>query len=140
MRQERRSLSYDLMVFDPAAASRGRKAFMKWFARQTRWAETHGYDNPDVPTAPLRRCFAEISRTFPPLNGPLAGEDVDDPRVTDYSLGRTVIAAFGWSQAEAAYARVKELAARHSVGFSDANSGEADIRLPTPSRGLEKSR
>jgi hypothetical protein len=130
-------MSYDLMVFDPAAAPGERKAFLAWFRQQTRWTETHGYNNPDVPTPALRAWFMEMIRWFPPMNGPLASDDVDDPRVTDYSVGETVIyAAFAWSQAGAAYERVKELAAKHGVGFFDL--GSDDIWLPAPGGGLEK--
>lgn len=128
------------MVFDPSATPRGRKAFMKWYNQQTQWTETHGYNNPDVPTAPLRAWFQEIIKTFPPMNGPLASDDMDDPKVTDYSVGQTVIyAAFAWSQAEAAYALVKSLAARHRVGFFDISSFDSDIWIPTPDGGFEKS-
>ena len=132
-------MSYDLMVFDAAAAPRGRKAFMEWYSRQTQWSETHGYNNPDVPTAPLRAWFQAMIKTFPPMNGPLASDDVDDPRVTDYSVGQTVVyAAFAWSQAEAAHEHMKGLAAKHRVGFFDVSSTEADIWLPTADGGFEK--
>jgi hypothetical protein len=132
-------VSYDLMVFEPAAAPPGRKAFLAWLARQTQWTETHGYNNPDVPTPALRAWFAEMIKSFPPMNGPLRSDDVDDPRVTDYSVGETVIyGAFAWSQAGAAHLRVKELAAKHRVGFFDVGSG--DIWLPTPDGKLEKMR
>ena len=128
------------MVFDPTAAPYDRKAFMEWYDQQTQWTETHGYNNPDVPTAPLRAWFQEMTKTFPPMNGPLASDDVDDPKVTDYSVGQTIIyGAFAWSQAEAAHEQVKRLAARHRVGFFDISSSEGDIWLPTPEGGFERS-
>lgn len=127
------------MVFDAAAAPRGRKAFVAWYDQQMQRTETHGYNNPDVPTAPLRAWFQEMIKTFPPMNGPLASDDVDDPKVTDYSVGQTVIyGAFSWSQADAAYAHVKGLAAKHRVGFFDVSSNGGDIWLPTPEGGFEK--
>jgi hypothetical protein len=130
-------VSYDLMVFDPDAAPRDRAAFMAWYARQTQWTETHGYNNPDVPTPALRAWFVEMIRSFPPMNGPLRSDDPDDPTVTDYGVGEMVIyAAFAWSQAEAAHERVKELAAKHRVGFFDVSS--SDVWLPTPGGKLEK--
>jgi len=132
-------MSYDLMVFDPAAAPRERGAFMKWFEQQTQWTETHGYNDPNVPTPPLRAWFTEMIQTYPPMNGPLASDDDDDPKVTDYSVGKTVIyGAFAWSEAQAAYAQVKSLAARHHVGFFDVSGQEGDIWLPTPDGGLEQ--
>jgi hypothetical protein len=132
------SLSYDLMVFDAAAAPHGRQAFIEWYQHQTQWTETHGYNNPDVPTPSLRAWFQEMIKSFPPMNGPLASDDVDDPKVTDYSLGQSVIyCAFAWSEAEAAHALVKELAAKHRVGFFDVSSNEAEIWLPMPNGGFE---
>jgi hypothetical protein len=133
-------LSYDLMVFDAAVAPRGGKAFIDWYEQQTQWTETHGYNAPDVSTAPLRAWFQEIIKTFPPMNGPLASDDVDDPKVTDYSVGQSVIyCAFAWSQAEPAYDQVKRLAAKYRVGFFDVSSNASDIWLPTPDGGFEKS-
>jgi len=78
-------------------------------------------------------------KAFPPLNGPLAADDCDDPTVTDYSLGRRVIyAAFGWSQAEKAYARMRELAEVHRVGFFEVSAHKGDIWLPTADGGYHR--
>jgi hypothetical protein len=124
-------MSYDLMVFDVSAAPRSQQAFMDWYGKQTKWQESHGYNNPNIPAPALQTWFHEIIRTFPPMNGPLASNDHDDDRVTDYSLGRSVIyAAFAWSEADAAYQLVKELAAKHEVGFFDVSGDEGDIWLP----------
>jgi hypothetical protein len=132
-------LSYDLMVFDAATAPRGRETFMAWYGQQTQWSESHGYNDPEVPTPALRAWFQEMIKSFPPMNGPVASDDVDDPKVTDYSVGRSVIyAAFAWSQAEPAYQRTKELAAKHRVGFFDVSSNEGYIWLPTPNGGFER--
>jgi hypothetical protein len=132
-------VSYNLMVFDAAAAPRGRNAFTAWYERQTQWTETHGYNDPDVPTPALRGWFREMIGSFPPMNGPLASDDPDDPKVTDYSLGQSVIyAAFAWSQADSAYQRMKELAAKHHVGFFDVSSTDGEIWLPTADGGFEK--
>jgi hypothetical protein len=124
-------MSYDLMVFDPAAAPHTREDFLEWYERQTEWGEGHSYDDPQVTTPALAGWFAEISQSFPPMNGPLASNDYDDPKVTDYSIGRSVIyAAFAWSQAEAALQAVDRLAAKHGVGFFDVSSEQGEIRFP----------
>ena len=126
-------MSYDLMVFDSKAAPRNRSAFLEWYRQQTRWSEPHGYDNPDIPSPALRAWLLEMIKTFPPMNGPLASDDVDDPKVTDYSIGETVIyAAFAWSQAELAYHQMFELATKHQVGFFDVSSTDGDIWFPDP--------
>ena len=131
-------MSYDLMVFDPNAAPRGRAPFITWYQEQAQWPESHGYNNPDVPTSELRAWFLDIIKTFPPMNGPLASDDVDDPRLSDYSIGRSVIyGAFAWSEAESDYERVKDLAAKHRVGFFDVSSDTVDIWLPTSAGGLQ---
>ena len=36
-------MSYDLMVFDPAAAPAGRSAFIAWYQTQTDWDAEHDY-------------------------------------------------------------------------------------------------
>ncbi len=119
------------MVFDATAAPRDRTKFLAWYENQAEWQESHGYNNPDVPSPALKKWFREIIKTFPPINGPLASDDPDDPKVTDYSLGRSVIyGAFAWSEAEAAYTHVKELAAKHGVGFFDASGDDGDIWWP----------
>jgi len=119
------------MVFDDAAAPRDRTRFLGWYEKQCEWHESHGYNNPDIPAPALKNWFREIITAFPPMNGPLASDDPDDPKVTDYSLGRSIIyAAFAWSEAEAAYKHVKELAAKHGVGFFDVSGNDGDIWWP----------
>jgi hypothetical protein len=126
------------MVFDASAAPRAKKAFMGWYEKQTEWQESHGYNDPAIPAPALRSWFREMIETFPPMNGPLASDDPDNPKVADYSLGRSVIyCAFAWSEAKAARKLAKELAAKHAVGFFDL-SAEGDIWLPAPSGRLQK--
>jgi hypothetical protein len=123
-------VSFDLMVFDASAAPRRRKAFIDWYKQQTQWQESHGYNNPDIPAPALQAWFRDIIQTFPPMNGPLASDDPDNPKVTDYSLGRSVIyGAFAWSEASAARELAKEMAAKHGIGFFDV-SAEGDIWFP----------
>ncbi len=121
------------MVFEPTAAPRDRKTFLIWYKQQTEWQESHDYNNPEIPARGLRNWFHEIIKTFPPMNGPLASDDPDNPKVTDYSLGRSMIyAAFAWSQAKAAYECAKELAAKHGVGFFDVSGDQEHIWWPVP--------
>jgi hypothetical protein len=132
-------VSFDLMVFDASVAPRSRKAFMAWYEKQTEWSESHGYNNLEIPAPALRAWFQDLIKNFPPMNGPLASDDPDNPKVTDYSLGRSVIyGAFAWSEAEAAHKHVKELAAKHGVGFFDVSAEAGDIWFPTESGKLER--
>jgi len=126
-------MSYDLAVFDMEAVPRERAQFLVWYDTQTEWGEEHGYDDPAVSSAPLRAWFLDIIAAFPPMNGPLAADDIDEDagRATDYSVGRSFIyAAFAWSQAQDAHAIVFGLAAKHGVGFFDASSELGEVWWP----------
>ena len=123
-------MSYDLMVFDVQAAPTNLPAFMEWYEKQTEWSEDHGYDDPSVSTAALREWFLEMIQEFPAMNGPHASDDVDDPKLTSYSVGRSAVyAAFAWSQTEAAYRAMTSLAQKHRLGFFDA-SGDGAVWVP----------
>jgi hypothetical protein len=125
-------MSYDLMVFDPEAAPKGRAEFLAWFDRQAEWKEPHSYDDPKVSTARLRAWFMAIIETFPTLNGPYAPRDIlNDDRVTDYSVGQSVIyAGFLWPNEREAYRTVFQLAETHGLGFFDASSSKGEVWLP----------
>lgn len=132
-------MSYDLAVFDPAVAPRVRDSFMAWFARQTEWDESHGYDDPKVCGTALRQWFFEMIMKFPAMNGPYAPEELPDDEaiLTDYSTGRSLIyAAFAWSKAEAAHRVMFRLAEKHRVGFYDVSSTTGDVWLPDATGAL----
>ena len=66
------------------------------------------------------------------MNGPHATEEVDDDRVTDYCIGKSVIyAAFAWSEAEAARQRMFDTAKHHGVGFFDVSAQNGEIWRPS---------
>ena len=120
------------MVFDPEVAPRDRAGFLTWFDRQAEWPEEHGYNNPDVCSPGLRAWFDDIRKDFPPLNGPFATDDYDNPRVTDYSIGRGLIyGAFRWSEVEAAYEKMFELAKNHRVGFYYVSADDGEVWAPS---------
>jgi hypothetical protein len=124
-------MSYDLMVFDPAAAPSSKPEFLTWYEQQTEWTEGHSYDDPAVTTPKLRLWYQTMIADFPPMNGPHRSDDFDDPRVSDYSVGQSVIyVAFSWSQAELAYEAVRRAAEVAGVGFFDASGADAEIWLP----------
>ena len=134
-------MSYDLMVFDPASAPRKRAAFLEWYEQQQSGDDdVPPSDDPKSLTPALQAWFAEMIETFPPLNGPLAkDENVDNPKTTDYGLGRTyVYACFGWSQAEAAHKHTVKLAEKHRVGFCNVSSDEGDVWIPGARGKLEE--
>lgn len=127
-------MSYDLMVFEPSSAPKNRKEFMEWYAQQTEWEEDHSYQDHEVSTERLQAWFKEMVEYFPPMNGPLASEDDDDPKVTDHCIGKHVIySAFAWSVAEEAHTKMRELAVKHSVGFFDVSANNGEIFFPNTS-------
>ena len=134
-------MSFDLMVFDPASAPRSRKAFLEWDAVNRRGdSELPPSNDPESLTLPLQAWFAEMIKTFPPLNGPLATGDVDNPKLTDYGLNRAyVYACFGWSQANAAFEHTVRLAEKHRIGFFNVSSDDSEVWLPGRAGKLEKA-
>jgi len=125
-------MSYDLMVFDTEAPPPDRAAFLQWYSEQTKWVEDHAYDDVAVTNPKLRNWYLEMIQEYPPMNGPDAVDNPDNPRVTDYSIGKAVIyACFAWSQAESARADTFRLAEKHGVGFFDASANDGGVWVPT---------
>jgi hypothetical protein len=81
-------MSYDLMVFEPEAAPKQHEEFLAWYTEQTESAEGVTDGDPSIASARLRDWFSEMIKTFPPLNGPFAGEElpVDEASATDYEI------------------------------------------------------
>ena len=99
------------MVFDPKAPPPDREGFMAWYRQETQWKEGHSYNDPEVSTPEFRGWFLEMITKYPAMNGPHASDDIDNPKVTDYSVGKSVIyAAFAWFEAQAAFENVFSLA------------------------------
>lgn len=128
-------MSYDLMVFAPNDAPREIQAFLDWFAQQTQWSERQSYEDPSETTPNLAAWYADMRQNFPNMNGPDAYEpahDEDNPYVTGYAIGRSVIYAdFRWSVAEAAYTTVRALAVKHGVGFFNVSASDGEIWFPS---------
>lgn len=124
-------MSYDLMVFAPEEAPRERPAFMAWYERQVEWNDGLDYNDPANATEALREWFMAMTKEFPPMNGPLRSNDLDDAHLSDYAIAKHVIyVAFAWSLAEEAYKTSCELAAKYKVGLFDP-SGEGTILTPS---------
>ena len=124
-------MSYDLVVFEPTAAPRERADFMAWYHAQTQWSEGHGYNDPRVCSPALQRWYTAMVKVFPPMNGPLASRDLDDPHVTDHCCGRNIIySAFAGSVGPSAYKMTKKFAIDHHVGFFAASEPDGELLFP----------
>lgn len=127
MRHTLRCISYDILAFDPAATSD--EDFPQWWAQQSEWGESHGYDDASMTTPALAAFYAELVQTFPDLNGSGAANPTNSARVTDYSIGTSLVyAAFACSQAEAARAAFLEAAQRHGVAVALVSDDDSIIR------------
>ena len=127
-------MSYDLLVFDPNDAPRERAEFLDWYQVQVEWSEGQSYNDLSQTTGNLSAWYADMCQSFPDMNGLGADEVIslaDNPRATGYSVGRSVIYAdFRWSEADSAYATVRELAVKHGVGFFNVSSEDGEIWFP----------
>lgn len=124
-------MSYDLMVFDPAAAPGKKRApFLDWYDEQSDWKEAHDYDDPAVSAPALQAFYQDIAQRFPALQSEEEGG-------TDYTIGKSVIyMSFGWESIDDAYDTVFALASKHAVGFFDVSSDLAETWLPDGKGGL----
>lgn len=119
------------MVFRPQDPPSNREGFMSWYREQTQWKEGHSYDNPDLCSPDLRAWFFEMIKEYPPMKGPHASADLDNPKLTDYSLGKSAIyACFAWAEAAAASNAIFSLAEKYRVGFFDVSAGNGGVWLP----------
>jgi hypothetical protein len=130
---EDRTLSYDLMVFDPDAAPTDRDAFLAWVDSQSDDVELFDPTRSEFSTRNLRLWLEEMLKTFPAMNGPYvtADQDGDDLHVTDYDISRTnIYACFAWPLAEESYLAVMSLAEKYGIGVYDISDPEGTIWRP----------
>lgn len=126
-------MSYDLMAFDPKAAPFDRVAFLEWYQQQTNWTPGRKYEDPSSSSPALREWFLEMIKQYPPMNGPFSPKDsdVDDSKLTDYSVSDSVIyAAFAWSEAQTVRTIMLDLAKKHGVGFFDVSAENGAVCIP----------
>ena len=133
MRHYSGRMSYDLAVFDPECVPQEREAFLTWFQNQMEWNDPIDYNDPANATKALRSFVDEIFHTFPPLNGPMASEELseDEALTADYGIAQHLVyIAFAWSKAAQASETVFRLAAKNNLGFYDVSSPNGEVWLP----------
>lgn len=123
-------MSYDLVVFDPAQAPSGVVDFLEWYQHQTE----ESLDPTDITCAGLKSFFALLCNEYPDMNNNQAIDEIDNPKLTEYSFGlHSIYMCFAWSQAEEARRDVTKFAVQSSVGFYDISDPEGFIwRPPIP--------
>lgn len=124
------------MVFEPDAVPATHPEFLEWYARQTKWSEDHGYNDPGLASEHLRSWFEEIIRIFPPMDGgSVPAGSAEETSSSDYAIGAEFIyASFAWSKAEAAYMTVARLAEKYKLGLFNASSTGEEVWIPEEGR------
>lgn len=120
-------MSCDILVFDKSKAPKASIEFRKWFEEKSKWSEERDYFDIKGTTKPLVDFFMELNQIFPEMNGPYSPtEEVinNDPdielRLADYTIGSDLIyIGFSWSLAKEAENKVRELAFKYGLGYSD---------------------
>jgi hypothetical protein len=130
-------VSYDLMVFVPAAPPADRAGFMAWFDAQVKWDEDRDYSDPTGTDDALRAWFLEMIGRYPAMNGPYATEDFAHPEtIAGYTIGRSLIYIdFRWSALQDAYRATLELAMKHRLGFFDVSAEDGQVWVPDGALG-----
>lgn len=122
-------MSYDLTVFDPAAAPLEPEAFLSWYEDITEWSKDRDYWSPAGTTPALLAWYQDMAKEYPSMMDSDGVED--ETRITDYSIDETLIyAAFAWSESQRAYETSFRLAAKHGIGFFDVSSRDGKVWVP----------
>lgn len=129
-------MSYDLMVFEPAAAPLDRPGFLDWYRRVTAWEGTHDHSDPANASARLRGWYGDMITRFPAMNGPDAVREgdaaFDTLWVTDYCItANAIYMAFASSVSGYAYDMTRDLAMKHGLGFHDVSGAKGAVWLPS---------
>ena len=112
-----RSMSYDLLIFEPDCATD--EDFPRWWEQAVaQWDEPGDFSTIDGSTPAIRSFYRDLIRAFPPYNGPdaLSEEELEEREneelpVADYTIGTDYIyISVGWSDANALVKIVGQMA------------------------------
>jgi hypothetical protein len=122
-------MSYDLVVFDPAAPPGDRVGFLAWYADVARMGDGRSAQDPAACSAALQAWYGDIVKLFPAISGPDA---YDNKNAAEYRFAPTAIfAGFQWEASRQALMRASMLARVHNVGFFDASGDTAAVWGPS---------
>ncbi|MDP3739267.1 MAG: hypothetical protein Q8R02_17890 [Hyphomonadaceae bacterium] len=127
-------MSYDLLVFDPAAPPADRIGFLSWYTDMARAGDGRLVTNPVVASAPLQAWYRDMIKGFPATSGPdnagLAAIDNDNRAEYRFAPG-AVFAAFQWEASRHAQRQAVKLARTHNVGFFDVSGNDGTVWGPS---------
>jgi hypothetical protein len=127
-------MSYDLVVFEPAAAPADRDGFLAWYAEAARLEDGSLACNPSATAPILQAWYRDMIKAFPALAGPDAPafREIDDDRSAEYRFGPSAIfASFQWEASRKVQLQALRLARSHGVGLFDACGATCPVWGPT---------
>ena len=110
-------MSYDILIFEPAAVSD--EEFPQWWEQVVaQWDEPGDFSTIDGSTPAIRAFYRDLIRVFPPFDGPdtLSEAELEEREeqglpVADYTIGADYIyIGVGWSDANALVKIVGQMA------------------------------
>lgn len=120
-------MSYDLIVFDVDAAPENKNHVIPWLCALDENDDDHNHSaDPTISSPALQKWLTAMAQIFPPLDGPLANDDLSDsPYCTDYSFSPdTISASFAWSKATTACQLAILTAKACNVGIFDISGAD----------------
>ncbi len=130
-----RSMSYDLLIFEPDCATD--EDFPRWWEQAVaQWDEPGDFSTIDGSTPAIRSIYRDLIRTFPPFNGPdaLSEEELEEREneglpVADYTIGADYIyISVGWSDANALVKIVGQMAWTQRLAVAYVSEDSSIIR------------
>ncbi len=130
-----RSMSYDLLIFEPDCATD--EDFPRWWEQAVaQWDEPGDFSTIDGSTPAIRSIYRDLIRTFPPFNGPdaLSEEELEEREneglpVADYTIGADYIyISVGWSDANALVKTVGQMAWTQRLAVAYVSEDSSIIR------------
>ena len=127
-------MSYDLVIFEPAAPPADRNGFLVWYTEVARLGDGSLACNPAATAPILQAWYRDMIKAFPALIGPDAPayRDIDDNRPAEYRFCQSAIfASFQWEASRKVQLQALRLARSHAVGLFDASGATCAVWGPT---------
>jgi hypothetical protein len=123
-------MSYDLMVFDPAAVPLERAGFIAWVRRIVRMGEGAIIEQAQLPA--LTEWRNEITLRYR-RNATRFGREAAPLLPAEFKVAATAIyASFDWRLSGALYRDGLRLAQQQQIGFFDVSGDDAAVWIPGP--------